>query len=60
MYLCSCFSIDGAWQYDFYDKKNKKITSFKIDDEVRILEQDSKIFQKEKLDLEKLNSITKK
>ncbi len=55
LYLCSCFSIDDDWQYDFYDKKSKKMTSFKIDGGVRLLETESKVFQKEKVDIEKLN-----
>ncbi len=55
IYLCSCFAIDDNWQYDFYDKKTKRITSFRVDDEVRLLDQDSKVFQKESVDLEKLN-----
>lgn len=55
LYLCSCFAIDDDWQYDFYDKKKKKITSFKIKDKVELLESESKVFQKEKVDIEKLN-----
>lgn len=55
LYLCGCFAIDDEWQYDFYDKKSKRITSFKVDDKVRLLEEESKIFQKEKVDLEKLD-----
>lgn len=54
LYLCSCFSIDNEWQYDFYDKKSKKITSFKIGKEIEILEE-SKAFQKEEVDVEELS-----
>lgn len=55
LYLCSCFSIDDDWQYDFYDKKNEKITSFKLDNEIKVIDEESKVFQKEKVALEKLD-----
>lgn len=55
LYLCSCFAIDDDWQYDFYDKKSKKITSFKVVDKVKLLEEGSKVFQKEEIVLERLN-----
>lgn len=55
LYLCSCFSIDDDWQYDFYDKKSKKITSFKLDNEIRVVDEESKVFQKEDVELEKLD-----
>lgn len=55
LYLCSCFNIDENWQYAFYDKKEKKITSFIIGEEIKIVEQESKIFQRESVALEKLN-----
>ena len=55
LYLCSCFAIDDDWQYDFYDKKDKKITSFKVEDEIRLVVEESKVFQKEQVELEKLD-----
>ncbi|MEK6934567.1 MAG: hypothetical protein AABW46_01685 [Nanoarchaeota archaeon] len=55
-YLTSCFFIEKQWQFDFYSKKTKTITSFIIENnKVKILEKDSKVFQKEVKDLEELS-----
>lgn len=56
LYLCSCFAIDDTWQVDFYSKKAKAITSFVVNNKkAEILNENSKIFQKENVDLEELN-----
>lgn len=54
LYLCSCFNVDGKWQFAFYNKKEKKITSFFMDKKIKIIGQDSKVFQKDDVILEKL------
>lgn len=55
-YLVSCFFLDNTWQFDFYSKKTKKISSFNLEDkDIKIIEEDSKVFQKEQKDLEGLD-----
>ena len=43
-FLCSCFTIidkkNDFWQFDFYNKKLNKITSFKVSDEIEIFPED--------------------
>lgn len=43
-FLCSCFTIidkkEEFWQFDFYNKKLNKITSFKIDSSIEIFPED--------------------
>lgn len=56
LYLCSCFSINEQWQFDFYNKKTKRITSFVIEDnKPKILVENQKPFQKTPEDLKELN-----
>ena len=55
-YLVSCFFLDNKWQFDFYSKKTKKMSSFNIENNnIKIIEEDSKVFQKEQKDLEELD-----
>lgn len=55
LYLTSCFAIDNDWQLDFYSKKTKKVTSFVVQKkEAKILNENSKIFQKENVHLKEL------
>ncbi|MBI4158927.1 hypothetical protein HY500_01565 [Candidatus Woesearchaeota archaeon] len=50
-FLCSCFSIiDGKeefWQFDYYNKKSHKITSFKVDSFIEVSPDDD-VFSDEK------------
>ena len=52
-YLVSCVFINNKWNVDFYSKNTKMMTSFIIDDDIKIGKGD-KIFQKETKDLEEL------
>jgi hypothetical protein len=57
-YLCACFLMyskpKGArWDIDFYNPKDKKITTFKLDKKL-IVKKPEKVFQKEKTDVQKL------
>lgn len=59
-YLTSFFKIiedpskPQDWQAGFYSPKKNRITSFISDNETKILEEDSKVFQKEKTTIEEL------
>ena len=58
-YLTSFFKIienssNQDWQLDFYYPEKNTITSFISTPEIKILEKDSKIFQKEKTAIEEL------
>ena len=62
-YLVSCFFLDDRWQFDFYSKKTKKISSFALEENnVKIIEENSQVFQKTQKDLEelKLNEVKTK
>ena len=52
-YLVSCFFMNSVWSVDFYSKKTKKVTSFLVEDEVKLSDED-KVFQREENDLEEL------
>jgi len=55
-YLCSCFLFNEAndlWQFDFYNKTNKKITSFLVTDKIEKSDEDE-VFRKDKEDLTEL------
>ncbi len=55
-YLVSCFSLDEKWQFAFYSRETKKVSSFSIEeDKVNLIEEDSRVFQKKPEDLEKLD-----
>ncbi|MEK6952156.1 MAG: hypothetical protein AABX29_04005 [Nanoarchaeota archaeon] len=55
-FLVSCFFLDNMWQFDFYSKKTKKISSFSLEgNSVKIIEEESAVFQKEQRDLEELD-----
>ena len=55
-YLVSCFFLDNNWQFDFYSKKIKKISSFALEENnVKIIEENSQVFQKTQKDLEELD-----
>ncbi|MBI2499741.1 hypothetical protein HYV88_05855 [Candidatus Woesearchaeota archaeon] len=55
-YLVSCFFMDNNWQFDFYSKKTKKISSFGIEGvNIKMIDEDSAVFQKEQKDLEELD-----
>lgn len=55
-YLCSIFMLDKQVQFDFYSKKTKLVTSFKIEnDKIVTVGKDERVFQKESRDLEELD-----
>jgi len=57
-YLSSCFTIleesKNDWQFDFYLPSLDKITSFTVNDKIKIQEEEA-IFSKEKTKINKLN-----
>ncbi len=55
-YLCSLFILDSQVQFDFYSKKTKLVTSFKLENnKIITVGKDERIFQKESKDLEELD-----
>ena len=61
-FLCGCFSMfddnEEFWQFDFYNKKKEKMTSFKVDKKIEIVPDDD-VFSDNKdaiseIDLEKV------
>ena len=52
-YLVSCFFMNDVWSVDFYSKKTKKVTSFLVENQVKLSNED-KVFQREEMDLEEL------
>ena len=52
-HLVSCFFMNDVWSVDFYSKKTKKVTSFLVEDKVKLSDED-KVFQREENDLEEL------
>jgi hypothetical protein len=52
-YFCSAF-LDKIWQLDFYDPSTDRISSFRSNETIEIQEEE-KIFRKEKKEIKKLN-----
>ena len=57
-YLSSCFTIivdekKPVWQFHYYDKKEDKITTFKVDNKIKKIS-NSEIFKKESDEVEEL------
>ena len=55
LYLTSCFFLQD-WQFTYYNQKTKKMKTFAIvNDEVKVLEQNTEPFQKEEKIIQKLD-----
>ena len=54
-FLCSVFMMTKVrimeekkgWQFDFYNKEKKRITSYLVEDEVKLVEQEAEVFESE-------------
>lgn len=60
-YLCSFFIMspikelkNQSWQIDFYSKKDDKITSYIVSDDIKLENDNAKIFKDEKTQIHKL------
>ena len=61
-FLCGLFVMaspedikNAEWQFDFYDEKKERMTSYLVNDEIRLVEKNAEVFKNGSLEIERLD-----